>query len=298
MATSSSPPPRRRVSAADRGPRWRGRGSRGSGRRCWRGGRRRRLRAEGGGDGGAERGRGPRRSRRWSSRRRGLRAGGARSHLVQTRAGGGRAAVGHRRAVGVGRTAVEQQVGAGGLVGAEGLGLGLRSRLRGRLDPRGVDQLDGQAVAVAEGREVVAGRPGDWGETRARAWPSRALNSRLLPALGGPTSTTRGCPSGRSRPRSRSASAATSAADRGQAPGQRGAAERVDVGLVDEVEVGFQVGQDVEQAVAESVDRPGQAAGQLLAGRRRAAPGSARRSRRAPPRRGSGRSGPRGRRGA
>ena len=41
----------------------------------------------------------------------------------------------------------------------------------------------------------------------------RALKSRLLPALGGPTRTTRGCPSGRSRPWSRAARAATSTAD-------------------------------------------------------------------------------------
>ena len=38
------------------------------------------------------------------------------------------------------------------------------------------------------------------GETRARSPPSRALNSRLLPAFGGPTRTTRGCPrAGRGR---------------------------------------------------------------------------------------------------
>ena len=52
----------------------------------------------------------------------------------------------------------------------------------------------------------------------------------------------------------------------GQARGQRGAAERIDVGLVDEVEARLEVRQDVEQAVAERDDRPGQAAGELLQG--------------------------------
>ncbi len=59
----------------------------------------------------------------------------------------------------VGRSAVEQQVGAGGLVGA--MGLGLRGDVVGsRLDPGGIHQLDRETVAVAQGRQVVPGRTG------------------------------------------------------------------------------------------------------------------------------------------
>ena len=177
-------------------------------------------------------------------------------------AGGGRRDRAGRRRVGSADAAVEQQVGAVGLAArkawawrsiasrparARRCRSARRSGRRSRRGPRG-------------SRGSCPAR----GETSARSRPSRALNSRLLPALGGPTRTTRGCPPGRSRPRSRSARAASSAADLGQARGQRGAAERVDVGLVDEVEVGLEVGEDIEQAVAERGDRPGQAAGQLL----------------------------------
>ena len=52
----------------------------------------------------------------------------------------------------------------------------------------------------------------------------------------------------------------------GQVVGQGRAAQGVDVGLVGEVEVGLEMGQDVEQAVAEPHDRPGEAAGELLQG--------------------------------
>ena len=49
-----------------------------------------------------------------------------------------------------------------GLVGPARLGLDF-DRVAGVLDARGVDQLDGQAVALAEGGQVVAGGSGQGG---------------------------------------------------------------------------------------------------------------------------------------
>ena len=277
MATSSSPPPRSEgLGGGRRGPGWRGRGSRGSGRRCWRGGRRR-LAGRGG-------------RRRWRARSAsrpapvaalvGSTSGGpvaaaARSPLVQTREAG---AVGEDRRDVAGRRRPSGSRGAGRRAAAWSarrcLGPGL-DRGRGRLDAGGVDQLDGQAVAVAAGPRGSRGSCPARGETRARSRPSRALNSRLLPAFGGPTRTTRGMPLGPVAAAEPVGQGGDLGGGLGQLAGQRGAAERVDVGLVDEVEVGLEVGEDVEQAVAERGDRPGQAAGELLAGPRRAAPGSA-----------------------
>ncbi len=89
------------------------------------------------------------------------------------------------------------------------------------------------------------------------------MKRRLFPALGGPVNATRGWPSGRLRPRSRSANLARSSAPR-QFLGQRGAAEEVDVGLVDEVQIRFEMGEDVEQAVAERGDGARETAGKLV----------------------------------
>ena len=93
------------------------------------------------------------------------------------------------------------------------------------------------------------------------------MKSRLLPALGGPTRTTRGWPSGRSRSLSRRASRASSATGVVQLRRQGRAAQRIDVGLLGEIEVGFEMGDHVEQMVAQRDDRPGQPARELLEGR-------------------------------
>ena len=78
---------------------------------------------------------------------------------------------------------------------------------------------------------------------------------------------------GRARPPTDSSSAASD-----------GSAQRVDVGLVDEIEVGLEMSQQVEEPVAQAQDRSGQSAGQLLAAQRRAGRVARRRSRPAPPR--------------
>ncbi len=85
-------------------------------------------------------------------------------------------------------------------------------------------------------------------------------------------STTRGCPSGGLAPWSRSARAIIPEPSRARSSAS-GAAERVDVGLLGEVEVRFQVGQHVEQAVAECGDRARPGRRLTAAGRRRAGRG-------------------------
>ena len=68
--------------------------------------------------------------------------------------------------------------------------------------------------------------------------------------------------------------------------GQRGPAQRIDVGLIDEIEVRLEMGHKVEQPLAERDDRLREAAGQLLQAPHRAGAGFAIRSRPGPPRRG------------
>ena len=46
-------------------------------------------------------------------------------------------------------------------------------------------------------------------------------------------------------------------------PGENPSLQRLDVGLVGEVEVGFEVGEDVGESVAESTDGSGETSGEL-----------------------------------
>ena len=64
-----------------------------------------------------------------------------------------------------------------------------------------------------------------------------------------------------------SANSARSSAEFVQLAGQARAGERVDVGLLGEIEVGFEMGDQVEQAVPQAGDRVRETAGKLLQGR-------------------------------
>ena len=185
-----------------------------------------------------------------------------RSALVQTTRRG-RSSGGSTAGVASADPAIEEQVGPGGLGVAEGLGLGV-DRVGGGLDAGGVDQLDDQAVAAAGGGQVVAGRAGDGGDDRLIG-PDQGVEQ---PALARRSAGRRARP-GASRPAGRGPGSGRRARRprRRRRPGRSAsepAADRVDVGLVDEVEPGLDVGEHVEQAVPEPLDRPGEAAGELL----------------------------------
>ena len=183
---------RRRPSARRLG--WRGRGSRGSGRRCRRAGRpsaraARRAAAIAGAEGVEAR----RRSRRWwRGRPGGAGPAAARSHLVRTRSRGrsvgaaGRGASGRRRG-----TAVEEQVGAGGLLGAEGLGAGRRSASTAGSSSRRCRPARRSGRRSRRGRRGSRGSCRRRGETRARVAAEQGVEQ---PALAGVRAGRRGRP--------------------------------------------------------------------------------------------------------
>ena len=88
------------------------------------------------------------------------------------------------------------------------------------------------------------------GETRACSAAEQGVEQPALAGVGGAGEHDPGRRCGAVAARQPKASARVGA-DGGQFLGQLSAAEGIDVGLVDEVEVGLEVGQDVEQAVAE-----------------------------------------------
>ena len=160
------------------------------------------------------------------------------------------------------RAAFEQQVSLGRLVGAKILGA-LGHGVGGLVEARGVDQHDGEPIAVAEFAEVVAG-----GARRAaRQWLVAAEESVEEPALagvwrsgehdarmaGGPLTL------GESRADVRKPRRGAC-----QFLGQDSRETGIDVGLFGEIEIGFEVGDQVEQAVAQSGDRDRKTAGELL----------------------------------
>ena len=154
-----------------------------------------------------------------------------------------------------------------------------------------------QAVAFGGGDEVVAGRPGDGGDdgpVLAEQGVEQAALARVgaarrgRPGAGPRTGRGARCRAIRasSRPRTASRSSIRAVAD-----------DRGDVGLVDEVEVGLELDEAVEQTVAEVADRPGEAAGELAEGGVELAGGRRLDHARARPPTAPGRSAPRGRRG-
>ena len=160
------------------------------------------------------------------------------------------------------RPAVEQQVGAVRPADAVLLGHG-SNFIPSLLDPGGIDQLDGEPIAVAEAGHVVAGRAGPGRDDRPVAAEQR-VEQPALAGVGRPDQHDAGMASG----------AVAVVEPTGQVGQHRGPlrrarppappADRVDVGLLAEIEVGLELGDEVEQAVARGEDRTREAARELL----------------------------------
>ena len=201
-----------------------------------------------------------------------------------------------RGGAGVRRSAGEEQVGAGGLVVAELLGPG-GDRRRGGLDPGGVDQLDGQAVAFAAGREVVAGRAGT-GRDQGVLAAEQGVEQPALARVGGAGEHDAGEPLGAVAAAEPVGQGGDLGGGVGQFVGELGAAER-DRRRPRRRSRGWPPGGPGRRAGGRGAARSARPGRRPVArARRRAGRGRRRRSRPARPRPASGRACPRGRRGA
>ena len=128
-------------------------------------------------------------------------------------------------------------------------------RVPGWFDPGGIDQFDGHPIAVAQGGQVVTGGAGagrDDGLVPAH-------ESVEEPALAGVRRTDQNHarvgfgPIALSEPLLELGQLGCGSIE---LAGQRRTLEGIDVGLFREIKVSFQVGDQVEQAVAQGEDRP------------------------------------------
>ena len=175
---------------------------------------------------------------------------------------GRRAGEGHG---GVDRLTAEDQVRELGLVGPARLGEDL-DRIAAGLDPRGVDQLDPHPAAFADGGQVIAGGAGVGRDDRA-VLSGHGIEQTALARVGRSDQDHPGVARRPLAPRETPGDRAELGPRGFELRGQRGGGQRLDVGLVHEIEVRLEVGHQVEQPVAEHDDRLREAAGQLLEGR-------------------------------
>ena len=161
----------------------------------------------------------------------------------------------------VGRGADKQEVGLAGLVGPVRLGLGL-DRVSRQIEAGRVNELDDHSTHVASRGEIIAGRPGAGRDDRPVV-PQERVEQPALARVGRTRHHNPGVPRRPVAPGEAISQCRQRLSRRLKLVGQRRAAKRVDVGLVGEIEVCLEMSHQVEQAVSQVVDWPGQPARQL-----------------------------------
>ncbi len=151
------------------------------------------------------------------------------------------------RRVGQRAAALEQEVGARRLAVAQILGADA-DRIDGLLEPRGINQLDGKAVAIAALRDVVAGGAGLRRDNRAIA-PQKSVEEPALAGVRRPDQNDTGAVDAPLAVGELSANSAEVLRKFVELAGQARSGERVNIGLLGEIKIGLEVGNQIEQTV-------------------------------------------------
>ena len=141
------------------------------------------------------------------------------------------------------------------------LGLGL-DRVSRQIEAGRVNELDDHSTHVASRGEIIAGRPGAGRDNRPVV-PRERVEQPALARVGRTRHHNPGVPRRPVAPGEAISQCRQRLSRRLKLVGQRRAAKRVDVGLVGEIEVCLEMSHQVEQAVSQVVDWPGQPARQL-----------------------------------